>query len=340
MGSSARSRQRGQAGAGRHHLTKDGVAGALTQNAIATAEAKTAEVTHSIPVGLFKGVAEGESGSVHRGQRPELERGADAGITQDNLIGELGVIARWRNAFDLRVSFTDLAAKLRKQYDLYHGSPGAVTARDAWFCAIPLHNWPAAPRRPRTASSTRALLRGRLRRHGPLLRRRDEPAYWVIQASGGRLRTACEWRDSYVSSKVMYVKSWGRRAAVPAHRQPPRAPTGCVVRGLLRKQYRLAESHLIAVGTEGYDTPAGVYIGHRQEGAPELHRAGRRLGGSWADARDVFPPGDVNNPIPGARSSSSRRTRPATSASTARRTRRRWARTRATAASASTRTCR
>ena len=48
---------------GRHHLTKDGVAGALTQNAIATAEAKTAEVTHSIPVGLLKGVAEGESAS-------------------------------------------------------------------------------------------------------------------------------------------------------------------------------------------------------------------------------------------------------------------------------------
>ena len=28
----------------------------------------------------------------------------------------------------------------------------------------------------------------------------------------------------------------------------------------VRKQYRLAESHLIAVGTEGHDTPAGVYL--------------------------------------------------------------------------------
>lgn len=196
---------------GRHHLTKDGVAGALTQNAIATAEAKTAEVTHSIPVGLLKGVAEGESGLQFAAvSGPNWNESYDAGITQDNLlIGELGVIARWRNAFDLRVSFTDLAAKLRKQYDLYHGSPGAVTARDAWFCAILYHNWPAAAEK--TANRQFDTWRyfavasdGTGRYYGV-----DEPAYWVIQASGGRLRTAREWRDSYVSSKIMYVKSWG-----------------------------------------------------------------------------------------------------------------------------------
>ena len=72
-------------------------------------------------------------------------------------------------------------------------------------------------------------------------------------------------------------------------------------RGPLRKQYRLAESHLIAVGTDGHDTPAGVYFvidkkAHPSYTVPDADWA-RELG--WTPG-DVFPPGDVNNPIPGA----------------------------------------
>lgn len=195
---------------GRHHLTQDGIAGAMTQNAIATAEAKTAEVAHAIPVGLLKGIAEGESGLQFAAvSGPNWNDSYDAGITQDNLlITELGDIDRWRNAFNLRVSFGELAAKLRKQYDAYFGLPGAATPRDAWHCAILYHNWPAAAEKlaNRQFDSWRYFAVGADgvgRYYGV-----DEPAYWVIQASGGRLRTAREWKDSYISSKIMYVASW------------------------------------------------------------------------------------------------------------------------------------
>lgn len=193
-----------------HHLTPDGVAGAITQNAIATAEAKRAEVAHAIPLGLLKGIAEGESGLQFAAvSGPNWNESYDAGITQDNLlIVELGNIAKWRHAFNLRISFEELAAKLRKQYDAYRGMPGASTSRDAWYCAILYHNWPAAAEK--TAKGQFDSWRyfavaadGTGRYYGV-----DDPAHWVITASGGRLRTAREWRDSYISSKIMYVKSW------------------------------------------------------------------------------------------------------------------------------------
>lgn len=195
---------------GRHHLTVDGVAGPITQNVIATAEAKIAEVAHSIPVGLLKGIALGESGLFFAAvSGPNWNDSYDAGITQDNLTsGEQQTLSRWRYAFQLKPQFNDLGDKLRTQYDAYIGRPGAATPRDAWFCAILYHNWPAAA--DKTAAKQFDSWRyfavdstGVGRYYGV-----DEPAYWVIQASGGRLRTAREWRDAYVSSKTIYVKSW------------------------------------------------------------------------------------------------------------------------------------
>ena len=72
-------------------------------------------------------------------------------------------------------------------------------------------------------------------------------------------------------------------------------------RGPLRKQYRLAESHLIAVGTEGHDTPAGVYFVIDKKAHPSYTVPDADLGaGAGLDARRRVPAGDVNNPIPGA----------------------------------------
>ncbi len=194
----------------RHHLDPDGVAGALTQNAIATTEAKTAESAHRIPLGLLKGIAEGESGLQFAAvSGPNWNDSFDAGITQDNLApNELSHIDRWHHAFELPTQFGELGAKLRAQYDGYLGDPGCPNAKAAWFCAILYHNWPAAA--DKTAAKQFDAWRyfavdstGVGRYYGV-----DEPAYWVIQASGGRLRTAREWRNNYVSSKTMYVKSW------------------------------------------------------------------------------------------------------------------------------------
>ena len=193
-----------------HHLADDGVAGPVTQDAIASAEARIAETAHMVPVGLLKGVAEGESGLQFAAvSGPNWNASYDAGITQDNLLAdELTTLSKWSRAFNLRVSFGELAVKLRKQFDAYLGMAGAKTARDAWYCAVLYHNWPAAA--DKLASGQFDSWRyfavdgsGVGRYYGV-----DEPAYWVIQASGGRLRTAREWKNAYIASKVMYVRAW------------------------------------------------------------------------------------------------------------------------------------
>ena len=273
---------------GRHHLTKDGVAGAMTQNAIATAEAKTAEVTHSIPVGLLKGVAEGESGLQFAAvSGPNWNDSYDAGITQDNLlIGELGDIDRWRNAFDLRVSFTTWR-QLRKQYD-------------------------ALPRLARRGHGARRLV---LRDPLPQLARRAEKTanrqfdtwrYFAVARTAraattastspptGSSRPAAVARVLPASGATAYVsprsctKSWGRRWHL------------LIVN---RREHRL-DGGSARTGSDGV-APDRRHRGPR-------HARGRLLSSiapepppdaDWA--RELrrpatCPPGDVNNPIPGA----------------------------------------
>lgn len=72
-------------------------------------------------------------------------------------------------------------------------------------------------------------------------------------------------------------------------------------RGPLRKAYRLAESRLVAVGTEGHETPAGVYFVIDKKARPDYHVPDSewaiKLG--WTPG-DVFPSDDERNPLAGA----------------------------------------
>lgn len=194
-----------------HHLDKvDGVIGQKTQAKICEAEAKRAELAHRIPVGLELGLAQGESGLYFAAvSGPNWNNSYDAGGIQDNILSsELGSLAAWHRGFDLRHGFEETGKKLRAQYDSYFGKPGCQTIKGTWFTALTYHNWPAAADKMAKGqfdswqyyaiSST-----GSGRYYGV-----DEEAWWVVQASGGRLKTARQWRDDYIASKIIYVKNW------------------------------------------------------------------------------------------------------------------------------------
>lgn len=72
-------------------------------------------------------------------------------------------------------------------------------------------------------------------------------------------------------------------------------------RGPLRKQYRKSEIHSVAVGTEGHETPAGVYFVIDKKAHPSYHVPDAE----WAKALgwvpdEVFGPDDPRNPLAGA----------------------------------------
>lgn len=192
-----------------HHLSVvDGIIGPATQRAIVKTETNAAEISNHVPKGLLYGIAEGESGLFFAAvSGPNWNGSYDAGVIQENLSpSEVTSISNWRRGFDLKWGVTDTAKKIRKQYEIYR--PFLSTDKFAWYCAILYHNWPAAAEKKakgRFDSWKYYAIdsSGNGRYYGV-----DDPAYWVISASGGRLSTAREWADSYVFSKSMYVKSW------------------------------------------------------------------------------------------------------------------------------------
>ena len=186
---------------GRHHFTKDGVAGRADQNAIATAEAKTAEVTRTRSlVGLFGGVAEGDP--VSSSPRSVARTGTRATTLASRRTTSSS--ASWATSTAGATHSTcasasaDLAAKLRKQYDPTtvlawrgHGARRLVRAILLPQLAPPL------PRRPRTASSTRGATAVARIGIGPLRRRRArllviqvEPAVACVPSASGATATS------------------------------------------------------------------------------------------------------------------------------------------------------
>lgn len=193
-----------------HHLTVDGIAGSATQAAICIIEARTAEQASRVPIGLLRGIGEGESGLYFAAvSGPNWNNSYDGGAIQENLTSsQIGSVSAWHRAFDLRWGFTDTGNKLRSKFDEYYGDPGAPTIKAGWYCAITYHNWPAAAEKMAAGQFDNwqyyaVDANGNGRYYGV-----DDPAYWVIAASGGRLSTARQWRDDYIVTKTAYVKNW------------------------------------------------------------------------------------------------------------------------------------
>ncbi len=194
-----------------HHLAVvDGVIGQKTQIKICESEARLAETDNRIPIGLLLGLAQGESGLFFAAvSGPNWNNSYDAGAIQDNIeAAQLGSLSAWRKGFNLRVGFHETGLKLRTQYDGYYGDPGCKTIKDTWFTALTYHNWPAAADKMAKGEFDSWQYYaigsdGAGHYYGV-----DDPAYWVVQASGGRLSTARQWRDDYIQSKIIYVKNW------------------------------------------------------------------------------------------------------------------------------------
>lgn len=193
-----------------HHIKVDGILGPQTQRVICMAEITRAEKMHGVPVGLLYGLSLGESGFIFPAvSGPNWDGSYDAGGIQDNIPKSLlNSLTAWHAAFDLRLGCDETAAKLRRKFKDYFGMAGARTARLAWEAALVFHNWQTAA--DQMAAGTFDTWRywaidanGIERRYGV-----DDPAYWVISASRGRLQTGRQWRDDYVHRNAAYVTSW------------------------------------------------------------------------------------------------------------------------------------
>lgn len=193
-----------------HHVTVDGIIGPATQAIIARLEAKRAEGLMGVPTGLLHGLAVGESGLFFACvSGPNWNGSYDAGVIQDNLTAsDIDEADKWHRGFDLRYGFETTGRMLASEYKTFRSRPGIQSDRAGWECALGNHNWPAAAAKVSygvfdewryfAIDST-----GVGRYYGV-----DDPAHWVIAASGGRLSTARQWWDAYIDSKTMFVTKW------------------------------------------------------------------------------------------------------------------------------------
>jgi hypothetical protein len=137
---------------------------------------------------------------------PDTGREYGLNSIEDNILaGEVSSTAAWHNAFDIRHSVLKTAAELRAFYDNWAGS---APPERIWKAALLNHNFPAAASRwvQGTFSAWQYVAydaNGVKRTYGV-----DDPAYWVITASGGRLGTCRQWCEQYIERNSIFVTSW------------------------------------------------------------------------------------------------------------------------------------
>jgi hypothetical protein len=163
-------------------------------------------------VGLANGIAEGESGwklGEASWLRVNLKDVVDCGLIQDSIIvtGTTVTQGRWETGFGPQ-SALEAWAKIRSLKNTYYGKPGATTHKDAWFCAILYHNWPAAAERVANKTFDSWVYTARdendvVRWYGV-----DDEAWWIARYNIPGVRTARQWCNHYVKTKSQYVTNW------------------------------------------------------------------------------------------------------------------------------------
>lgn len=172
-------------------LKVDGIIGAASQERMCVELATPAARRYSLPTGLARGILENESSFMLAAwtEHPS-DSGFDLGAWQDSYPTP-GTQQSYMASLNVSVMAYRTCEKLRLRYDAYR-VPG-TTSRLAWECAALYHNWPAAADR---------MARGL----APLRNGSDDPAPWVIAASGGRLQTPREWADAYVRASTRHCE--------------------------------------------------------------------------------------------------------------------------------------
>ena len=172
-------------------LTADGVIGPVCQERICIELSSPAARRHQLPVGLARGLLENESSyALAAYTEHPSDSGFDLGAWQDSYPTP-GTQQNYMASLNVSVMAYRTCEKLRLRYDTYR--LGGTPSRLAWECAALYHNWPSAADRMSKGLAPQ--------RSGS-----DDPAGWVEQASGGRLRTPREWADAYIAAATKHVE--------------------------------------------------------------------------------------------------------------------------------------
>lgn len=188
-------------------LVTDGIAGPATQAAVASREMRDAAAT--VPEGLLKSLAFNESALILGScGKHSQDSGWDVGVFARSTGKAPGTQEFLRSCYDVTESAEWSAENLRDSYEKlgvpveswYTGTlAGGRINRYRWQLAVFMHNWPAgALNLARRGAVTVDYVGDR--------NTDDEPAAWIIAATGGRLETPREWVLSYVARSTTYVR--------------------------------------------------------------------------------------------------------------------------------------
>jgi hypothetical protein len=191
----------------KHSLFVDGIAGPTTQGKIVTTRSSAASTKYSLPTGLLRSLATNESGLILGAfsQHPS-DWGYDIGAYQLS-IGPSGLDptqANFQFGYDVDRMAEYVASNTSVKHNSFQNAVSSQYLSDladgnqdkfAWQLAINDHNWPFAS--------------ANIHDHGHIYAnpaQDDEPADWVISASGGHLSTPRQWVYSYVQKATVYVR--------------------------------------------------------------------------------------------------------------------------------------
>lgn len=203
----------------------DGIAGYLTDRAMAIQIMHPSETRYSIPRGLEKGMCEGEcafdQAAFARGEIGTdhgLESYVDAGWAMDHIREPNWSEDRFKAAFDGVRAFDKLGRRLREGRDGYSGALGPfwipAGPERPWYCAIGAWNWPAAADHYAKGETNWHYVET-LPTGQEVTRAMDEPAYWIEKFEIDGVHTGHDWFRSYVEGngkssggKIAYVTEW------------------------------------------------------------------------------------------------------------------------------------
>jgi hypothetical protein len=175
------------------NLKVDGVAGIVTQRALALELIERTEGQfRTIPIGMLKGISEGESGWAVGAVNWSVGGGVDCGWMQRRVYFADDSDAMFAQAFDGYTQFVRFAKECQDLHDQFRRI-GYVSDKRAWQLVILNHNWPAG---------ADTLARGRTLS--------TSYASWVANIGVPGVTTPAQWADSYINSKDMYIEDWTR----------------------------------------------------------------------------------------------------------------------------------
>lgn len=190
-------------------LVVDGIAGPATIRASTLKPLRHYEGLYKTPIGLAKGILEGECG-LYSGEytKPYRNGTRDVGPAQENITPSE---ANLKISFDVVGSEARLCLKLRTRYDSCIGESSYVDApEECWkYGAVLYHNWQAASNRyvNGTINSWIYTAYDSIARINKQYRMSD-PAQWIKDIGVDGVSTGYQWTKHYISTKVGYVNIW------------------------------------------------------------------------------------------------------------------------------------